>query len=275
MYNISDLRVFRDVAHVAGIDVSNIKSFTTYVDQHFFFDYVARVGDAYVNVCEVNECNRARYLQLIEINNSNVRNFISSPIADIIHHEERQWFVEMVPMRFSNMIATGLLKKQLLELWDNVDQLNDDVNSIGVDPQIVQDTNALFRQMPYYDEVRRLYAGPIFDQHNRSLNVMYANFVDFEKAFELGRIGYDKGYKFSGLQSFVACPSLHGRATSMLFSIINDNDTQIIEKLNCLNNSAVGSIIDIIFRQMNDRPNYYTYDVTNIRKQLERVKELL
>jgi hypothetical protein len=157
---------------------------------------------------------------------------------------------------------------ELKQLWNNLDYLNAEANSILVEKHIVDANNQFFKDIVYYKELENLLPEE-FNTHVSRLDSLYMNFTDLEKVFELGRI--DSSLKVTGLQSFLPCPAAYAKLVSVIWSSFDDTDDELKKKIALLDNDIT---LLIEHMQLDLDPCYYNTDIDKLLAHYKRIENL-
>lgn len=266
MKNIQGLKESVQLAKFLGIKITNLKSYNQYIDKEFFFDHILELDDSYVNFCKITPANKARYLLLLELNKLDSKYFIPSD-AIIFNYNNTEWFYEKIIKHPIIELTTVDLKI----FWNNLESLSKEIQRLSIDNSIIKQNNEFFKQLSYYHDINYLFPN-LFLMHNKQLKSLYVNYVDIEKAFELGRIVRENGYfKVTGLQAFLPCPFEYAKCVSTILSSFNESE--ILGKLKLLNSgNELIKIIDAIRDQTKAHPEYFKIDINKLLGHLEAVE---
>jgi len=270
--DIKGIKESYDLINFINIDVSNFKKYNSYIEEGFYYDHILEYENYFINFCKITKNNKHRYLVLEQINSKlNSKYFIPSDIK-IFSYKNSEWFYEKIPKYNSITINS----KMLPMLWQNLESLNYEVSLIDIDKELINSNNNFFKKISYY-EITKLIFPEKFLEHDYNLNSsnkLYMPFSDLEKTIELNRIIFNgNNFVFTGLQSFLPCPFEFATHFSMLYSSIDDDDSELIEKLKLLNYPhALIKIINSIREQIFRYPSFYLMDCQKLLKHLNRVE---
>jgi hypothetical protein len=246
----------------------NIIQLDIFEDPGFFFDYVVEYPNKFINFCEITNVNEERYEVLFKINKElKSKYFVQSEVYSIILNEKK-WFCEVIN---KNKPVTNLTLEELKTIWENIESLSEEIESLFVNDNNIEKNNNFFKLIDYYEDMKNFLTEKEFEKYDKKFNKPHIIYADVEKAFELGRV-YKRNnhFSFSGLQAFIPCSMEYIKIISVIFSSFNDKEDDIIEKLRYVNNGKVFEIIDSIRKTSNQDPKYYK-NREKLLKHLERL----
>lgn len=270
--DVSKIILCKKLLSCVNKSLNGLLRINLYKDDGFFYDYIIEYADEYINLCEITDKNKPRYDVLLLINERLKSKYFLPSIAKVIELDGKTWFYESIPKQKAIL---QLDNTDLLLLWDNIEKLSREVNSITFDDDLIKQHNSFFKHISYYSEMKELLSKKAFLEHDYNLSKTYLTFADIEKTLELGRLYRNNThFVFTGLQSFLPCHLEYVKTISVIYSSFNDNDNDIKYKLSLLNTEKLHLIVQSLKMQCKNNPSYYTINIDMLNQHFDRIQLL-
>lgn len=216
---MENLKFFKLLSSV-GASPKDVTYSYVYSD-HLFYDYIAKVGDRFLNFCLITATNSARYEMLIKLDtwmSTNEIDCFERPEVKVIEVGGQQWFYESIPF-YPNL---GKLSYQECLLLDHhLYILNQHV--LGFAKNLTDQEKSAYNAiiMEYVpDHLRAGYTDVILE------------YGDIFRSFDCNRISRTAtGFKLSGYQAFLFYNKDYNMAMTLIMSMMNDTYSEKQQKL--------------------------------------------